>query len=515
MAKAIMICGTGSGVGKSAIAAGLCRIFFEDGFKVAPFKSQNMALNSYVTKDGGEMARAQAFQARCCRIEPKTCMNPVLVKPIEDAKAQIIIQGKAVGNYNVKDYDRYKKQAFEIAKAAFKRLQRDYEIIVMEGAGSPAEINLKNDIANLKMASFAKAPVILVGDIDYGGVFAWFVGTIELLSQKERKRIKGFIINKFRGDYDILKPGLKFLREKTGIKVLGVLPYIHNLKIEEEDSIPKDLFQPKPVKNKRRIDIEVLCLPHISNFTDFACFALEPDVNLRYIRFGEALGAPDILIIPGTKHTIGDLKRLIWFGYDADIKRLALRGIFIVGLCGGYQILGREVRDRNGYESEERYANGLGLLDVKTEFKSKKIVSQVEVEPIDGTADFLNPKRKFYGYEIHIGRTHYVSEKVKPLFKLKRLNGRGNSVHILDGAINEKGNVIGTYVHGIFDNPDFRGAILNWIRKAKGIEVKKSPPSGGLEQEISRLTKALRENLELKAVYEMLGLEPKGGRALK
>lgn len=509
MAKAIMICGTGSGVGKSAIAAGLCRIFYEDGFKVAPFKSQNMALNSYVTKDAGEMARAQAFQAKCCRIEPTTDMNPILIKPIEDTKAQIIINGKAIGNYDVKGYDGYKKRAFEIAKHAFTRLRKDYEIIVMEGAGSPAEINLKDDIANLKMASLAKAPVILVGDIDYGGVFAWFVGTIELLSKKERKRIKGFIINKFRGDYDILKPGLKFLEKKTGISVLGVLPYIYNLKIEEEDSIPKNLFSAKPIKKNQRIDIEVLCLPHISNFTDFDCLGLEPDVNLRYVRFGEELGSPDILIIPGTKHTIGDLKRLSEFGYVETIKNLASKGAFIVGLCGGYQILGRGVHDKYGYESDEHYANGLGLLDVKTEFKPKKIVSQVEAEPIDGTADFLKSKYKFYGYEIHIGRTNYLSKKAKPLFKLKRQNARGSSEHILDGAINEKGNVIGTYIHGIFDNPDFRSAILNRIRKAKGIEIKKSQSSGGLEKEISRLTKTLRDNLDIKAIYGILGLKPK------
>ncbi len=509
MAKAIMICGTGSGVGKSVIVAGLCRIFYEDGLRVAPFKSQNMALNSYVTKDGKEMARAQAFQAICCRIEPTSDMNPILIKPIEDTKAQIIVNGKAIGNYDVEGYDGYKKKAFEIAKDAFMRLQKDYEIIVMEGAGSPAEINLKDDIANLKMAAFAKAPVLLVGDIDYGGVFAWFIGTFELLNKRERKQIKGFIINKFRGDYNILKPGLKFLEKRTSVRVLGVIPYIHNLKIEEEDSIPKDLFAKKRTKAKERIDVEILCLPHICNFTDFDCFDSEADVNLRYVRFGEEIGSPDILIIPGTKHTIGDLKRLNDFGYAESIRKLAQEGKFIVGLCGGYQILGKEICDKHGYESDAYYADGLGLLDVKTEFKPKKIVSQVEAEPIDGAVSFLKSKYKFYGYEIHMGRTYYLSDGTKPLFKLRRLKGRGSGRYILDGAINKEANVIGTYIHGIFDNPNFRSLVLNRIRQAKGIKAKESRNPDEGEEQILRLAKTLRENLDISAIYDILGLNPK------
>lgn len=505
MAKAMMVCGTGSGVGKSVISAGLCRIFYEDGFRVTPFKSQNMALNSYVTKDGGEMARAQAFQARCCGAEPVTAMNPILIKPIEDMKAQIIVNGKAIGNYDVKGYDGYKKKAFEIAKGAFKRLQKKYEIVVMEGAGSPAEINLKDDIANMKMAAFAGAPVILVSDIDNGGVFAWIVGTLELLNKKDRERIKGFVINKFRGDYDILRPGLRFLTKKTGIPVLGVIPYIHNLKIEEEDSIPRDLFSRRALNRKKVIDIKVLCLPHLSNFTDFDCFESEADVNLEYVRFGERLGSPDILIVPGTKHTIGDLVTLKEFGYAESIKKLASNGVLIVGLCGGYQILGREVIDKCGYESDRGYAEGLGLLNVKTEFKQDKVVSQVEAEPIDKRLDFLSPGQKFYGYEIHMGRTYYLDKDARPLFKLKRKRDK----YILDGAINKSGNVMGTYMHGLFDNPDFRNAILNRIRKAKGIEVKNSGPSDVLEQEVSRLAGTLRDNLDIKAVYSILGLRPK------
>ncbi len=506
MAKAIMVCGTGSGVGKSVIVAGLCRIFYENGFKAAPFKSQNMALNSYVTTDGKEMARAQAFQARCCGIEPTADMNPILIKPIKDTKAQIIVNGKAIGNYDVKGYDKYKKRAFEIAKEAFMRLQKDYEIIVMEGAGSPAEVNLKDDIANLKMASFSKAPVILVGDIDYGGVFAWFVGTFELLNKKERRQIKGFVINKFRGDFDILKPGLKFLEQRTGVRVLGVIPYIHNLKIEEEDSIPKGLFSKRTAVAKKPIDIKVLCLPHISNFTDFDCFDLEQDVRLRYVKFGDEIGSVDILIIPGTKHTIGDAMRLNECGYAESIRKLASKGAFIVGLCGGYQILGKEIYDGHGYESDERYADGLGLLDIKTEFKPEKIVSQVEAEPIDGAAGFLKSKNKFYGYEIHMGKTYYLSSSARPLFKLRRLKSVKKSKSVLDGAINKSGNVMGTYIHGIFDNPDFRSAILNRIRKAKGMGLKRSRNSNAIADEVSRLAETLRENLDIRAIYNILGL---------
>lgn len=507
MARAIMICGTGSSVGKSVIAAGLCRIFFEDGFRVAPFKSQNMALNSCVTKDGKEIARAQAFQARCCCIEPTSDMNPILIKPIEDTKAQVIVNGKAIGNYDAKGYDKYKSQAFEVAKRAFTKLQKNYELIIMEGAGSPAEINLKSDIANLKMAAFANAPVILVGDIDYGGVFAWFVGTFELLNKKERKQIKGFVINKFRGDYDILKPGLKYLAERTGVPVLGVIPYLHNLKIEEEDSVPKSLFFKKKIKPKDKITVKVLCLPHISNFTDFDCFNTEPDVDLEFIKFSELLGSPDILIIPGTKHTIGDLKRLNEFGYAESIKKLASRGKFIIGLCGGYQMLGKQIRDRYGYESDENYADGLDLLDVKTEFKPEKIVSQVEAEPIDGATGFLNPEQKFYGYEIHMGRTYYLGRTTKPLFRLRRLFSGQKAGYIFDGAINKKGNVIGTYIHGVFDNPEFRSAVLNRIRRIKGIEVKESKPLDDMEEQIRRLVKTLRANLDIGAIYNILGLK--------
>lgn len=509
MAKTIMICGTGSGVGKSVIAAGLCRIFYENGFEVSPFKSQNMALNSYVTKDGGEMARAQAFQARCCGTEPVTDMNPILIKPIKDTKAQIIVNGKAIGNRDVKGYDRYKKKAFEAAKGAFERLRKKYEVIVMEGAGSPAEINLKGDIANLKMASFAKAPVILVGDIDLGGVFASFVGTLELLDKKQRKQIKGFVINKFRGDYGILKPGLKYLEKRTGIPVLGVIPYIHDLKVEEEDSIPRDSFFKRAARTGKPIRIRVLCLPHISNFTDFDSFGAETDVDLEYVKFGESLGSPDVLIIPGTKHTIGDMLSLQESGYADAIRRLASNGTFIVGLCGGYQILGREIIDRYGHESDKRLAYGLGLLDIRTEFKAQKIVSQVEAEPRDGATGFLRPKDKFYGYEIHMGRTYYLNDSTKPLFRVRRAGSQETSKYVLDGAANISGNVMGTYIHGIFDNPIFRGAFLNRIRKAKGIGMKEPGYSIAAEEGISKLAGTLRDNLDLKAVYEILGFKPK------
>src|SRR3989338_5926349 len=308
MAKALMIQGTGSGVGKSVIVTGLCRIFLQDGFRVCPFKAQNMALNSFVTKEQGEIGRAQAAQAMACRIEPSVDMNPILIKPTSDCRAQVIVRGKPCANMQAAQYIKYKNNLKKVIKESFVRLSHKYDIVVIEGAGSPAEINLKkHDLVNMKMAAYAHAPVILVGDIDKGGIFAWIVGTLELLTKKEKAMIQGIIINKFRGDKALLAPGIRFLEKRTGIKVLGVVPYFKNIKIPEEDAVPLDTYMNKNKKRKDTLHIDVIYLPHISNFTDFDALEKEADVALKYIKRAGELNSPDIIIIPGSKNTIADL----------------------------------------------------------------------------------------------------------------------------------------------------------------------------------------------------------------
>ncbi|MFH1128602.1 MAG: cobyric acid synthase, partial [Candidatus Omnitrophota bacterium] len=361
----IQICGTGSGVGKSVIVAALCRIFLQDGYKVAPFKAQNMALNSYVTLDGKEMGRAQVTQAQASGIEPTVDMNPILIKPNSDTGAQIIVRGKPIGNMSVAEYTKYKNSGFGIIRQSLRKLLDEYEVVVMEGAGSPAEINLKShDIVNLKIAEYAKAAVILVGDIDKGGVFAWIVGTLELLSKKERKMIKGIIINKFRGDKTLLMPGIEFLEKRTGIKVLGIVPYYRDINIPEEDAVPLDSFKEKDGKKEHKLNIDVIYLPHISNFTDFDALEREDDVRLRYVKSPQELEIPDMIIIPGTKNTISDLKYLKKCGLAKKIKSIinSNRTTTLVGICGGYQMLGNKIFDKDGLESKHGEEEGLKLL---------------------------------------------------------------------------------------------------------------------------------------------------------
>lgn len=488
MAKAIQILGTGSGVGKSIVVTGLCRIFLQDGYRVVPFKAQNMALNSFVTKDGGEIGRAQAIQSFAGKIEPTVDMNPVLIKPTSNTKAQIILKGKPVKNMNVYEYKDYKKLVFGKIKESFKKLSQEYEIVVIEGAGSPAEINLKShDLVNLKIAKLANAPAILVGDIDKGGVFAWLVGTLQLLSKEERNMIKGFIINKFRGDKRLLRNGIRFLERYTGIKVLGVIPYFHNIKIPEEDSLDINL-QKRVSKSKRKIKIDIINLPHISNFTDFDPLEKEPDVSLRYVNRCEDLDKPDVIIIPGTKNTIDDLNFIKRTGLAKKIITLFNSSkVHLIGICGGYQMLGEKIYDRENIESKRREIKGLGILPVVTEICPEKILSQIE-------AEHISTKIKVKGYEIHHGRTKILKD-LKVMFKVKDRK---------DGVITEDKRCWGTYIHGIFDSDNFRRHFLNDVRKRKGWKILKKGASYDIDKEIDKLADLIRENINLDLLYKIL-----------
>jgi len=440
----------------------------KDGYSVAPFKSQNMALNSFVTKDGGEMGRAQVVQAEAAGIEPTVDMNPILIKPTKDTGAQIIVRGRPVSNMCAKEYQKYKtqKELIQIVTESFLKLVRKYEIIVLEGAGSPAEVNLRDgDIVNMRMAKIAQTPVVLVGDIDKGGVFAWIVGTLELLTKEERDYIKGLIINKFRGDIDILKPGLDYLERKCKKEVLGVIPYFKDIRIEEEDSVSLEKRRNSSLPSKKDIiSIEVLYLPHISNFTDFDPLEKEGDVYLKYVGNGEPIGKPDLLIIPGTKNTIGDLKYLREKGYEDQILRLVQEGKKILGICGGYQMLGKEIRDPDHTESHQEKIRGLGLLNIITILEKSKLTSQIKA--ILQKNNLFNTEEEIKGYEIHMGRTKFF-KGIKPLFLIKERFSQ--SVNIEDGAIDEKRGIFGTYIHGIFENNAFRRAFLNFLRKKRGL----------------------------------------------
>lgn len=495
-AKAIQVCGTGSGVGKSVIVAGLCRIFLQDGFKVAPFKAQNMSLNSFVTREGGEIGRAQAMQAEACRLEPSVDMNPVLLKPTSDTGSQVILRGKPVGNMSAVKYKGYKGRAGAEALRSFKRLKSDFEIIVIEGAGSPAEVNLKShDIVNMKMAAAAGAPVILVGDIDRGGVFAWLIGTLDLLTKSEQKMVKGFIINKFRGDKRLLKSGIDFLEKRTGIEILGVIPYFKDIKIPEEDSVALEERRPAAGDGRqgaKKVDIAVIKLPYTSNFTDFDALESEADVRLRYISDSDGLNGANVIIIPGTKNTIKDLIWLRRSGLAAKILSAldSKPQAVLIGICGGYQMLGRVIYDSEKVESSLTEIEGLGLLPIGTAFGPEKVLSQTEAVEI-GTGIELE------GYEIHHGRTVNL-EACDPVFKIRDQKRT-------DGTRIENGRIWGTYLHGVFDNAVFRRNFLNEARGRIGLGP--LPAGDGrfkLDDELDKLAELVRGNIDMKLLYKIL-----------
>jgi adenosylcobyric acid synthase len=501
-ARALMIQGTASHVGKSVITAGFCRMFARAGFRVAPFKAQNMSNNSFVTREGGEMGRAQAFQAQAAGIEPHVDMNPILLKPSADTVAQVVLLGRPVGNMDVRGYHDYQRVALESVKAALERLRARFELVVIEGAGSPAEVNLRDrDIVNMKVAELADAPVLLVGDIERGGVFASLVGTMELLEPAERRRVRGFLINKFRGDPSLLGSGLTFLEERTGVPVLGVLPYLFGLPVDEEDAVGFERAGARPQgapAGRPEIDVAVVRLPHLSNATDFQPLERAPGVAVRYVDRPEGFGEPDLVILPGTKSTAADLEWLGRQGFSARLREHAAGGGWVLGVCGGYQMLGREIRDEEAIESARRAVAGLGLLPVTTAFFTEKRLAQVEavcaIPGLEGA--------RVRGYEIHQGRTA-LEPGVRPAFRVERVFGEPAGEP--DGA-GASPALFGTYLHGLFDHSDFRGRYLNLLRERKGLAP--LPPHGydTRARSFDDLADLLADHVDLRQVSEIVGL---------
>lgn len=500
MAKSIMIQGTMSNAGKSLIVAGLCRIFKQDGYKAAPFKSQNMALNSYITKEGLEMGRAQVTQAEAAGIEPSVYMNPILLKPTNDIGSQVIVNGEVVGNMSAREYFAYKKQLIPDIMRAYKKLDEAYDIIVIEGAGSPAEINLKqDDIVNMGMAKLANAPVLLVGDIDRGGVFAQLVGTIMLLEEDEKVRVKGTIINKFRGDKTILDPGVEMLEKMTGIPTVGVTPYMQ-VDIEDEDSLSERFLRKN---NQGLVDIAVVRLPRISNFTDFSVLEEMKEVYLRYVDKPEKLGTPDMILMPGTKNTMADLKWLRENGMEIAILKAQQQGTVVFGICGGYQMLGEMLEDPEGIEEGGRI-RGMGLLPMQTVFTKEKIRTQVngEIQRLSGVLQGLSGK-KIKGYEIHMGTTNAREEL--PCFSTISEEGKQSKA---DGACLE--NIYGTYVHGIFDEDGIAEELVQILAERKGVyleERKYMSRQAYKETQYDLLADTLRKHLNMKEIYEILKMD--------
>lgn len=469
MAKKIMFQGTSSNVGKSILTTALCRIFYRQGMRVAPFKAQNMALNSYVTKWGDEIGRAQVAQAEAAKIDPIVQMNPVLLKPTGNQSSQVVLMGKPIGTYSAREYHtQFSLTALDKVKESLAYLDENFDMVVIEGAGSPAEVNLKaNDIVNMRVARMANVPVFLVADIDRGGAIASIVGTLELLEPEERDLIKGIVINKFRGDITLLQPALDFIEEKTGKPILGVIPSIENLDIDEEDSVVLD-----SKKSSRNKDLEIVVLqtPKISNFTDFDALAYEPDVSLRFVKQGDAIGNPDLIIIPGSKNTIADLDYLYAQGFVEDILGLVEKGTPVLGICGGYQMLGKKIMDPYHIEGDKEEINGIGILRSHTTMEKEKNTYQVTFD-CNNLSIFGRPftGKNMVGYEIHMGTTTPQAENVTHCFTITT---RGQeSVSIEDGLLSGNSQVMGSYIHGFLDNDELRRHILNGLRERKGLEA--------------------------------------------
>ena len=498
MAKTIMIQGTMSNAGKSLLTAGLCRIFRQDGYRVAPFKSQNMALNSYITSEGLEMGRAQVMQAEAAGIEPSVLMNPILLKPTNDTGSQVIVNGEVLGTVSARDYFKYKKNLVPDIMKAFRALAEKNDIIVIEGAGSPAEINLKtDDIVNMGMAKMADAPVLLAGDIDRGGVFAQLYGTVELLEPEERNRIRGLIINKFRGDKTILDPGIEMLEEKCGIPVVGVAPYL-DIQVEDEDSLTERFDRDQETG---LIDIAVIRIPRISNFTDFNPLESIPGVSLRYVKHTSDLKNPDVIILPGTKNTMEDLRWLRESGMEALILKAADRGTLIFGICGGYQMLGETLSDPHGVEAGGSM-RGMGLLPMDTIFAEKKTRTQVTGRFLDLDGDYETLSEvEFTGYEIHMGDS-VRRNPAKPCTSVRdEVTGKEKT----EGTFTR--NVCGTYVHGIFDKEEIALALIRAAGKKKGVDVSRMEGvdfASFKEQQYDILAAELRKHLDMKKIYEIL-----------
>jgi adenosylcobyric acid synthase len=495
----LMVMGTASDVGKSVIVTGLCRLFADAGIRVAPFKSQNMSNNAAVCANGGEIGRAQAVQAEACGLDPSVDMNPVLLKPESDRACQVVINGKARFRMTTRDYSGYRQQAWPEIVRSYERLAEQFELIVIEGAGGAAEVNLRHrDLVNWSVAELADAPVLIVADIDKGGALASLVGTIALLSQEERRRVQGFIINKFRGDPALLESGLKIIEQHTGVRVLGVLPHAGNLEIQEEDGA--GLKTGTKPRTDHQVSIGVLVFPRISNYTDFEPFQREPDVSLQYVEHPDSAATFDVICLPGTKSTIADLAWLRARGWEKFIADHFAAGGSVVGICGGYQMMGCSIEDPNHIESEVRSVEGLGLLDLKTVFEKEKITSRV-----DGT--HIPSGLAISGYEIHCGRITTLGGN--KLFRIRRRDGVLHDE--FEGVFNDA--LLGTSIHGLFDAPEFRRHFLNQIRKRKRL----APLEGATSEDAfvvrtkayDRFAQLLRTHLKTPVIAELIGINPK------
>ena len=497
MAQALMVQGTSSHVGKSVLVAALCRIFKRQGVNVAPFKAQNMALNSFITPEGGEIGRAQAYQAEAAGIPPSVLMNPILLKANSDTGAQVIVKGRVKANMGVREYHAFKDEAFKVIEECYRELASRHDLIIIEGAGSPAEINLKdNDLVNMRTAKMAGARVLIAADIDRGGVFASILGTMEILDPDERELVAGFIINKFRGDATLLDSGLEFVRRKTGRPVVGVIPYFKDIYIQEEDGVALEGARGLAGLDDGAVDVAVLRLGHISNFTDFDPLANEPDVRVRYVRGVEDFGRPDLLIIPGSKNTVGDLLELRASGLERKVIEYHRSGGRVAGICGGYQMLGRMVHDPHGVETANGSVAGLGLLDAETVLLEDKVTAQVEAEGL--SRDFGAMR----GYEIHMGRTA-LGEGASPLFRITKKSGEPAGYQ--DGAVNGAGTAWGTYMHGVFDNDLFRREVIETIRSGKGSGAAPGINYSYLKEEgLERLADTVEKNLDMGFIMGLL-----------
>jgi adenosylcobyric acid synthase len=536
-APVLMVAGTASSVGKSLLVAGLCRIFAQDGLRVAPFKAQNMSLNSYATRDGRELGRAQAMQAQAAGVEPVVEMNPILLKPEGDARSQVVAMGRPWATLKAGDYYRRRQALWQFVTGSLDTLRAQYDLVVVEGAGAAVEPNFRSsDIVNMPVARYAQAATLLAGDIDRGGVFGALLGTLELMSAEDRALIRGFIINKFRGDRALLEPALVFITERTGVPVLGVVPHLGALRIADEDSVVLERASPPtPLPKAERgdglIDIAVIRLPHMANFDDFDALALEEGVRVRFVGSPEEMGRPDAIILPGSKTTIADLAFVNETGLAANIAARARGGCAVAGICAGYQMLGHVIRDPLHVESERDASPGLGLLPVETVFAREKATEQVQAR-IAAECGFLAEiaGQTITGYEIHMGRTTGFLRKTGSFSEWSnapmRTDGEDGSyarnpagepaptallhvmqrgderVHDADGAVDESGRIFGVYLHGIFDNPNFRRAWLNSLRphatSAETLHAQR-------EREYDRLADAMRAALDMGAIRAMIG----------
>lgn len=505
-AKVIMVQGTTSHAGKSLMATALCRIFAQDGLRVAPFKAQNMSLNSFVTPDGGEFGRAQAVQADAARVAPVVEMNPILLKPEGGRRSQVVVMGKPMRVASAREYYMLKPTLWPLVAQALDKLRSQYDVVVIEGAGSPAEINLKeHEIVNMRVARYADAPVLLVGDIDRGGVFASLYGTMVLLEPQERALIKAFVINKFRGDPSLLDPGLDMLRQRAGVPFAGVVPYFTDIHIPEEDSLGLDAPQSQSgaqAQDGALFDIAVIRLPYIANFDDFDPLRQEPGVRLRYISAADELGAPDLIALPGSKTTVADLEWLRRQRLDRAVIERRNAGTPLIGICGGYQMLGRRILDPDGIESDIPETAGLGLLPLTTTFAAHKTTHQVRAK-VAASKGLLADAAEvdIVGYEIHMGYTRNDSAAA---FRITERSGEPTSSP--DGALDAEGLTLGTYMHGLFHNHNLRRALLMRLAQRKGVAL----PDGAildLDREYDKLAALVRRSLDMRMVYDMVGLD--------